>query len=278
MKKAIQIGYDELFEKKCQFAHEACFDGIAVNFTPVLDKTEDDWKKITENIQQILEENSLECVQTHPYYYDLRVSSEEVEERFEFAVKQAIIAGGKLGAKWNVIHPRSSVSTGFRIADALHDNKKVFADYLECAAKYNTGIAAENLPVFSGIIPCMPFYSSNYEDLCNLVDSFDADNIGICWDTGHANMMSFDQADAIRFLGKRIKCTHIHNNFKRQDLHLPPDCGDIDWEKVMGAFKSIGYDGPLTLETHCLYVDDDLLKAFAKFNLAGLKYIEKFVE
>jgi len=275
MKKAIQIGYNESFEKKCKFAAEAGFDGIAVNFTEVLDKTEYEWADITENIQRILDENTLECVQTHPYYYDLRVSSEEIEDRLEFAVKQAIIAGGKLGAKWNVIHPRSSVSTGFRVKEAMEDNKKVFADYLECAEKHNTGVAAENLPVFSGIIPCMPFFSSNYEDLCNLVDSFNVENIGICWDTGHANMMSFDQADAIKFLGNRIKCTHIHNNFKRQDLHLPPDCGDIDWEKVMGAFYSIGYDGPLTLETHCLYPEDDMLRAFAVFNLAGLNMIEK---
>ena len=78
-----------------------------------------------------------------------------------------------------------------------------------------------------------------------------------------------------KFLGKRIKCTHIHNNFKRQDLHLPPDCGDINWENVMHAFYEIGYDGPLTLETHCLYPDDDMLRAFAKFNLAGLDMIEK---
>ncbi len=275
MKKAIQIGYNELFEKKCQFAAEAGFEGIAVNFVSLIDKTEYEWETITEDIQRILEENSLKCYQSHPYYYDLRVSSEEVEEKYEFAIKQAIKASGKLGAKWCALHPRSSISTGFRTAEALSDNKKAFSEYLEVAKKYDTGLAAENLPVFSGIVPIMPFYSSNYEDLCNLVDSMNDESVGICWDTGHANMMDFKQEDAIKFLGKRIKCTHIHNNFQRQDLHLPPDCGYIKWEDVMHAFYEIGYDGPFTLETHCLYPEDDMLRAFAKFNLAGLDMIEK---
>ena len=100
----------------------------------------------------------------------------------------------------------------------------------------------------------------------------------ICWDFGHANMLAFNQADAIRTLGKRIECTHVHNNFKKQDLHLPPDCGNIEWDKVMKAMNDIGYDGPLTLETHCLYVDDELLKSFAKYNYAGLIYLEQFVK
>ena len=276
MKKSIQIGYDDSFEKKCKFAAEAGFDGIAVNTVAVLDKTEYEWDTITENIQRILEENSLVCYQSHPYYYDLRVSSEEVEEKYEFAIKQAIKMSGKLGAKWCALHPRSSISTGFRTKAALSDNVKAFSEYLEVAEKYDTGIAAENLPVFAGIVPIMPFYSSNYEDLCELVDSLNSDRAGICWDTGHANMMNFKQEDAIRFLGERIKCTHIHNNSQRQDLHLPPDCGTINWEGVMHAFYEIGYDGPFTLETHCLYPEDDMLKAFAKYNLAGLEMMDKY--
>jgi len=275
MKKSIQIAYNELFETKCMCAHEAGFEYIAINYTEVLDKSEYEWEKITENIGEILEKNNLKPVQSHPYYYDLRVSSEITEERYEFAIKQSIISSGKLGAEWCVFHPRSSVSTGFRASDALRDNRKAFSEYLELAVKYDTGIAAENLPVFAGIVPIMPFYSSNYEDLSVLVDSFNDKSMGICWDTGHANLMNFDQGDAIRFLGGRIKCTHIHNNFSRQDNHLTPDSGDIKWDEVMTAFKSVGFEGPFTLETHCCYPDTELLRSFAKHNYACLEYLEK---
>lgn len=278
MKKAIQIGYNQLFEDKCKYASEAGFSYISVNFTEVLHKTEYEWKQITEDIQRILDNNNLKCIQTHPYYYDLKLSSEIWEEDYEFAIKQAIIAGGKLGATWNALHPRSSVSSGFRASKALEDNRRYISDYLEFAVKYNTGIAVENLPVFYDIVPVMPFYSSNYEDLMVLVDSFNDPNVAICWDTGHAHLMHFNQADAIRTLGDRIKCTHIHNNFKYDDNHLPPDSGSIPWSEVMPAFASIGYDGALTLETHCCYPDPDLLKSFARYNYECLKYLEKLAK
>ena len=263
MIKSIQIGYDESFEKKCRFASEGGFRHIAVNFTKVLDKTEYEWDKVTEDVMRILEENKLECVQSHPYYYDLLLSSEISEERYEFAVKQAVKATGKLGGKWCALHPRSSITTGFSRVKSIEDNKRYVDDYLEYAEKYNTGIALENLPEFHGIFPVMPFYSCNYYDLIELCDSFKSDRVGICWDTGHANMMHFDQAQAIIDVGNRLKITHIHNNFKDDDLHNPPDSGNIEWDKVMASFKKIGYDGPFTLETHCLYPDDFMLKRFA---------------
>jgi len=274
MQKSIQIGYDELFRLKCTLAAKAGFRHMSVNFTKVLDKTEDEWKAVTDDIAGILEENGLQCVQSHPYYYDLRISSGEKEERLEFAMKQAVIATGKLGGKWSVFHPRSSISTGFSRKQSLEDNHRAFSEYLEVAVKHNTGIAVENLTIFPDVIPSMPFYSSNYEDVAELCDSFHDDHAAVCWDTGHANLMCFDQAAAIRTLGSRIQCTHIHNNFQAWDAHLTPDNGNIPWNKVMPAFADIGYDGPLTLETHCLYPDPKMLESFAKFNYECLEYLE----
>ena len=113
--------------------------------------------------------------------------------------------------------------------------------------------------------------------LARLCDSVNAKNVGICWDTGHANIMEHEQPqdEAIRFLGKRIKCTHIHNNFKNYtDLHQPPDTGNIDWDQVMKAFREIGYDGPFTLETRCLYPQDDqLFRDFICYNFKCLEFL-----
>ena len=275
MKKAIQIPYNDLFEKKCEYAKDAGFNHISVNFYGMLGKNEFDWKKAIEHIQGILSRCDVECVQTHPYYYDLRLSSEIIEEECEFAIKQAVIATGELGAKWCALHPRSSITSGFSVKKSLEDNRRDFSGYLEIAKKHNTGIAAENLPIFMGLWPAMPFYSSDYYDLCELVDSFNDSSAGICWDTGHAHLMRFDQPEAIKYLGERIKCTHIHNNNRKEDGHFPPDNGNIEWDKVMAAFASVGYDGPLTLETHCQYPIEDLLRNFARHNFGCLEYLEK---
>ena len=279
MIKSIQIGYNESFEKKCRFASESGFRHISVNLTEIMSMDEYVWEKATEDILKILQKNNLECVQSHPFYYPLDMSSELLDDLFEFVTKQAIIASGKLSAPWCALHPRSSVNFGFSRKRAFEDNKRAMSVYLECAKKYNTGIAAENLPIFPDAQgPMNAFYSSNYEDLCELVDSFNDESVGICWDTGHANLVYSNQADVIKYLSDRIKCTHIHNNHGNGDYHMPPDSGNIDWNNVMQAFKSIGYEGPFTLETHCLYPDDFMLKVFAKYNYGCLEYLETLLK
>ncbi len=277
MKKAIQIGYDELFETKCAIASHVGFRYISVNFYPFMNKTKTEWDKATEDILSVLQKNSLSCVQTHPYYYDLCLSSEICTEECEFAIREAIVASGKLGAKWCALHPRTSFTSGLYNLRSREDNKRKIEEYLTLAERYDTGIAVENLPVFDGIVPVMPFYSHSYDELAVLVDECASDRVGICWDTGHANLMNFDQAKAIAYLGERIKCTHIHNNFKCHDSHLSPENGDIPWDRVMTAFAAVGYDGALTLETHCHYHDEALLESFARHNLVGLSYLEGLV-
>ena len=278
MKKAIQIKYNETFENKCRYASEAGFQYIAVNFYDMIGKSQNQWDEAIEHILRVMSDNSLECIQSHPYYYDLTLSSEIDKEDCEFAITNAVIASGKIGAKWCALHPRTSINSGYFVSKALEDNRRSFGRYLEVAKKNNVGLAAENLPIFPGWSPARPFYSSNYEELYNLVDSFNDSNMGICWDTGHANLMHFNQADAIKFLCDRIKITHIHNNYGSEDNHFPPDNGCIDWDAVMGAFKSFGYDGPLTLEINCPYPTEEFLKNFAKHNYGNLVCLEKLME
>ena len=274
MIKSIQIPYNNLFETKCRLAHEAGFRHMAVNFAAIDSKTESEWSEMRDDIAKILEKYSLSCVQSHLYYYDLRISSEILEEKREEDIKQGIRVSGELGAKWCVYHTRTAVNSGYKTSAAMEDNQKVISQYLEVAIKHGTGVALENLPIFGGIVPQMPFFTSNYEDLINLADSFNDSHVGICWDTGHANMMDFNQPNAIKDVGTRLKCTHIHNNFKREDSHMTPLSGNINWNEVMGAFRAINFDGPYTLETCCEYKDEKAVELFMKADFEGLGYLE----
>jgi sugar phosphate isomerase/epimerase len=217
----------------------------------------------------------LRCIQTHPHYYDLFLSSEILLPEMEFAIRQSIISGSALGAKYHVIHPRTSTSTSaYGSRTSLKDNLGWIGGLLECAVKHGTQIAVENLPIFPSAGKLFYFYSANVEDHMELVDAFSDPSLVACWDFGHANLSASDQARAIEMMGSRIRCTHVHNNFGYGDRHLPPDCGDIAWDQVMGALKRTGYTGALTLETHCQFLDKDFLLSFARHNLAGLRYLE----
>ena len=277
MIKAIQIPYNNAFAKKCEYSSLAGFEHISVNFYEMLGKNEYEWDKAIEDIKNILDKNNLKCIQTHAYYYDLTISSQIVDEPCEFAINQAVKATGLLNSIACVTHARTSLSSAYIISKTIEDNKRVYTQYLETAKKYNTAVAIENLPIFPGIVPIMPFFTSICSDLIDFVDSFKDEAMVVCWDTGHANLMEYKQEVAIKALGSRIKCTHLHNNYTKDDEHNPLDCGSISWEKVMNAFKDIGYNGPFTLETRFAHNSLDLFKGFAVHDYSTLNWIETMI-
>jgi sugar phosphate isomerase/epimerase len=70
---------------------------------------------------------------------------------------------------------------------------------------------------------------------------------GICLDYGHAYLMG-DLGEAIESISGHLWTTHVHDNHGRDDEHLVPFAGTIDWDAAMMATQKIGYDGVLMLE------------------------------
>jgi len=66
---------------------------------------------------------------------------------------------------------------------------------------------------------------------------------GICLDAYHIHMEEFDVEEAIRKAGKRLFDFHIADNNR-----FAAGLGTIDWPKIIGILKDIGYDGALTNE------------------------------
>lgn len=91
-----------------------------------------------------------------------------------------------------------------------------------------------------------------------LMNAFENEkNVGFCWDTGHEFCYNGGK-DMLAKYGDRLLCTHINDNFgcsfpqgqigKRDDLHLFPFDGKIDWENAMARLKKTPFHGPLTFE------------------------------
>jgi len=77
---------------------------------------------------------------------------------------------------------------------------------------------------------------------------FDSDYLGFCYDSGHALMTN--QVDLIARHARRLIATHLHDNNGREDQHLLPGEGKVDWATILGAIRSSGYRRPLNLEVH----------------------------
>ena len=79
---------------------------------------------------------------------------------------------------------------------------------------------------------------------------------GFCWDCGH-NLCYTPHVDMMALYEKRLMCLHLHDNFGvtqpgnidfRDDQHMLPFDGVLDWDWVARKIVHSGYTGPLTFE------------------------------
>src|ERR1035438_1394382 len=93
----------------------------------------------------------------------------------------------------------------------------------------------------------IPNELSTPERLVELIHAAHFDDVGICFDFGHAHMMS-SVSEAFAILRTQICSTHVHDNAKVQDSHLWPGQGTIDWKEAMELLRSAPQTPPLMLE------------------------------
>ena len=80
-----------------------------------------------------------------------------------------------------------------------------------------------------------------------LEDELETSGTGICLDFGHAHLMG-DVADAVETVAEHVIATHVHDNHRRDDEHLVPYRGTIDWDQALVTMQKIGYDGTYLME------------------------------
>ena len=149
----------------------------------------------------------------------------------------------------------------------LRDSKLLKAvrkslDELEPASRdAGVRIALENLPT-----------PGHMELLVKLFGEYPPEYLGLCYDSGHGNMVGngielletllagepnggpAESRAEHRHQGRtvsRLAAMHLHDNHGERDLHLPPFRGSIDWERLMRVIARAyqgGYSKPLCLE------------------------------
>jgi len=100
--------------------------------------------------------------------------------------------------------------------------------------------AFENLP------GCHPV-GSDAGELADILRELDAPHTGMCFDTGHANMVS-DPVRQVRRTRGRLIYVHFSDNSGESDEHTMPTRGTIDCDGLAAALREIGYAGTLMLE------------------------------
>jgi sugar phosphate isomerase/epimerase len=93
----------------------------------------------------------------------------------------------------------------------------------------------------------IPNELSTPDKLVDLIHQAHFDDVGVCFDFGHAHIMS-SVPEAFEILRNYVKSSHVHDNSKDKDSHLWPGQGTIDWKQAMELLRSAPQTPPLLLE------------------------------
>lgn len=198
-----------------------------------------------DQIREYLEMAKLACDSIHGVYgNDVDVSSPDEPTR-KMAVRSFMDEGklaAQLGGPLVVVHcsgiyPGGLDDKAMRLRMA--SLKKSMRELAVFGQAEGVKFAFENLPDYHAI-------GSNISDLCAMLDEINSDAVGMCFDTGHANLCG-DVSAAIN-AARRIIYIHASDNNARKDEHFMPGKGSIDWDAISAAIAKKKYDGVFMLE------------------------------
>ena len=237
----------------------------------------DDYLERAHAMRKHLDEIGLPCNQAHaPYSVGYGGEFNESNEGYRMVVR-AIEIASVLGAPNIAVHPVNYTPTNVNLFEY---NKEYFQSLIPYCEKFNICVSVENLLKYDQSRGCnFPVLGDPYQHMY-LVNSIGSQYFNICLDVGHAAATGFDPAEVIRTMNNKIlKALHIHDNDLKQDLHLMPFTGKINWKEVTAALREIDYKGDLNFETINMRFDPDLM--IESYNFAqkvGRRLIEKIKE
>lgn len=135
------------------------------------------------------------------------------------------------------------IPTAEEVGEAEHRNRRaLFVDSLARVAEY-AATAGIRIAIENGTRG----YSSDTRNLRGMIREIGADNIGICVDTGHANLHP-SAADHIRAAGDALITLQIDDSRDHANQHTLPGRGTTDWDALMQALAEVRYSGNFVYE------------------------------
>ena len=160
------------------------------------------------------------------------------------AILDAAAGLRELGGAIVVVHP-SDVPRGTDAASRLAHAADSLCQLHESCAAIGATLAIET--------PLPHLVGGAVDEFAWLIDRIGSD-ARVCIDTGHATLGG--QWDAfIGAVGRRIVHVHAADHLGREDDHLAPGDGTIDWAHIGASLHRIRYGGWLMLELRCTLRD-----------------------
>lgn len=160
-------------------------------------------------------------------------------------VEKTILALLRLNGEIIVVHPGSTLQEEKERKIRQEKSEKSLEEILKFCENWGIKIALENtLPGKTG---------DNIVDILAMVKKFNSRNLGICLDTGHCHITSplYNHPGVVECLPEikdYLIHLHLHDNLGKEDEHLLPFEGNINWIALVKELRKIDYQGILMFE------------------------------
>ena len=224
------------------------------------------------------ESYGIRFTQAHAPFYNFCDPYAKNKEEQDKLVLRSLECAARMGVRWIAIHAGTDYAAPRMREGSKQKNREYFLPLLDYAAKLGVGIAFENL--WDHNIAPKRRYTAMVEDLVDLVDSFETDTAGICFDVEHAVISGLDPVKELEVIGPRLRSTHISDCIDMAADHLLPFYGITDWKPFMQALHRMDYRGDLAFEIHryTQYMPDDLVPAAVAHSLEVGNYLLRLAE
>jgi sugar phosphate isomerase/epimerase len=199
----------------------------------------DEKRQSYEKAVQEINDQQLELWSIHlPFTRELDISVTDPVHRRAVIEAQAELLrmAAPWGARHAVIHPSYEPIPEEEREARIAACREALRELSTIAASVGIKLAAECLPR-----TCL---ANNSEELLRILE--DAPECGICCDVNH--LYQETPESFIRKKGNRLTTVHMSDFDGIDEKHWMPGKGVIQWQEVLDALASIGYDGPFLFE------------------------------
>ncbi len=88
----------------------------------------------------------------------------------------------------------------------------------------------------------------NSDAMLRMLEQVNDDNLGVILDIGHQHAQKEMIPLAIEKLGRHMRYVHIADNDGRDNRHLVPGNGNVDWDEVLRLLAHRGFDGYFSVD------------------------------
>jgi D-psicose/D-tagatose/L-ribulose 3-epimerase len=195
------------------------------------------------DIRKGLEANALECTICSVLVDGLSLISDDAAVRAKTVshLKDAIGCAAEVGARiiaGPIYSPVGYLPGRRRTEDEWKWAVEGYQAIGDTLAKNDVTLAIEPLNRFE------TFFLNTAADAARLCDEVGHPNVGILFDTFHANIEEKNIANGYRTVAKHLK--HVHTCENDRGI---PGSGHVEWQEVFQALRDLKYDGWLTIES-----------------------------